>query len=264
MLDTVPLQTRFLDHADHYARWSGLAIGIEIARQLLTIESGDITTPLVLAVTAFGLCAVAGVLIGDALTLRPQEAVRTASLAPRLVRDHMPPRMTPLLLLEAGSLLALLVMGAVTASSSSDRTGGAGRAMEVVCDGVRSSVGPWPGLYYSGPMFGALVVATSACVWALRRIAFGPGDHQQRRDRAWAIVGAWGLLVSCQVLLVVLTFLVALIDGPCAGPLGAVTVMVTCPLGVLSVFTLGWSLLTVVAPRAVDDGVTGEGSGEDE
>ncbi|MFI9797162.1 MULTISPECIES: hypothetical protein [unclassified Streptomyces] len=264
MLDTVPLQTRFLDHADHYARWSGLAIGIEVARQLLTIESGDITTPLVLAVTAFGLCAVAGVLIGDALTLRPQEAVRTASLAPRLVRDHVPPRMTPLLLLEAGSLLALLVMGAVTASSSSDRTGGAGRAMEVVCDGVRSSVGPWPGLYYSGPMFGALAVATPACVWALRRIAFGPGDHQQRRDRAWAIVGAWGLLVSCQVLLVVLTFLVALIDGPCAGPLGAVTVMVTCPLGVLSVFTLGWSLLTVVAPRAVDDGVTGEGSGEDE
>ncbi|WP_344408092.1 hypothetical protein [Streptomyces viridochromogenes] len=108
------------------------------------------------------------------------------------------------------------------------------------------------------------MVATSACVWALRRIAFGPGDHQQRRDRAWAIVGAWGLLVSCQVLLVVLTFLVALIDGPCAGPLGAVTVMVTCPLAVLSVFTLGWSLLTVVAPRAVDDGVTGEGSGEDE
>ncbi|MFF0304709.1 hypothetical protein ACFYTV_28875 [Streptomyces sp. NPDC004562] len=264
MLDTVPLQTRFLDHADHYARWSGLAIGIEVARQLLTIESGDITTPLVLAVTAFGLCAVAGVLIGDALTLRPQEAVRTASLAPRLVRDHVPPRMTPLLLLEAASLLALLVMGAVTASSSSDRTGGAGRAMEVVCDGVRSSVGPWPGLYYSGPMFGALVVATSACVWALRRIAFGPGDHQQRRDRAWSIVGAWGLLVSCQVLLVVLTFLVALIDGPCAGPLGAVTVVVTCPLGVLSVFTLGWSLLTVVAPRAVDDGVTGEGSGEDE
>ena len=56
MLDTVPLQSRFLDHADHYARWSGLAIGVEIARQLLTIESGDITTPLVFAVTAFGLC----------------------------------------------------------------------------------------------------------------------------------------------------------------------------------------------------------------
>jgi len=263
VLDTVPLQSRFLDHADHYARWSGLAIGVEVARQLLTIESGDITTPLVLAVTAFGLCAVVGVLIGDALTLRPQEAVRTASLAPRLVRDHVPPRMTPLLLLEAGSLLALLVMGAVTASSD-DRTGGAGRAMEVVCDGVRSSVGPWPGLYYSGPMFGALAVATPACVWALRRIAFGPGDHQERRERAWAIVGAWGLLVSCQVLLVVLTFLVALVDGPCAGPLGAVTVVVVCPLGLLSAFTLGWSLLTVVAPRAVDDGVTDEGSGEDE
>ncbi|MEU6547706.1 hypothetical protein [Streptomyces sp. NPDC046859] len=93
---------------------------------------------------------------------------------------------------------------------------------------------------------------------------FGPGDHRQRRDRAWAIVGAWGLLVSCQVLLVVLMLLVALTDGPCAGPLGAVTIVVICPLGLLSVFTFGWSVLTVVAPRAVDDGVADEGSGDDE
>ncbi|MFJ5061964.1 hypothetical protein [Streptomyces nigra] len=264
MLDTVPLQSRFLDHADHYARWSGLAIGIEIARQLLTIESGDITTPLVFAVTAFGLCAVGGVLIGDALTLRPQEAVRTASLAPRLVRDHVPPRMTPLLLLEAGSLLALLFMGAVTASSGREGIGGAGRVMEVACNGWHTSIGPWPGLYYSGPMLGALAVATPACVWALRRIAFGPGGHQQRRDRAWAIVGAWGLLVSCQVLLVVLMFLVAFMDGPCAGPLGAVTLVVICPLGLLGMFTFGWSLLTVVAPRAVDDGMADEGTYDDE
>ncbi|MFJ6837051.1 hypothetical protein [Streptomyces sp. NPDC091209] len=50
---------------------------------------------LVFAITAFGLCAVGGVLLGDALTLRPQEAVRTASLAPRLIRDQVPPRMAP-------------------------------------------------------------------------------------------------------------------------------------------------------------------------
>ncbi|MGW6962156.1 hypothetical protein [Streptomyces chartreusis] len=45
MLDTVPLQSRLLDHADHYARWSGLAIGIVLAQQLVTMESDDITTP---------------------------------------------------------------------------------------------------------------------------------------------------------------------------------------------------------------------------
>lgn len=160
MLDTVPLQSRLLDHADHYARWSGLAIGIVAAQQLVMMESGDITIPLVFAITAFGLCAVVGVLLGDALTLRPQEAVRTASLAPRLVRNHVPPRMAPLLLLQAASLVALLVMGAVTASSGPDRAGGAGRVINVACQGMGASLGPWPGLYYSGPMFAALAVGT--------------------------------------------------------------------------------------------------------
>lgn len=264
MLDTVPLQSRFLEHADHYARWSGLAVGIVAAQQLVTMESDDITMPLVFAITAFGLCAVGGVLLGDALTLRPQEAVRTASLAPRLVRVHVPPRMTPLLLLQAASLATLLVIGVVTASSDPGRIGGAGRVMTVTCEGIRTSLGPWPGLYYSGPMFAALAVGTPACVWALRRIAHGPGNDQQRRDRAWAITGAWGLLVSSQVLLVVLMIFVALTENACAGPLGAATIVVVCPLGLLSMFTFGWSLITVVAPRAVDDEAAGNGTFDDE
>ena len=39
MLDTVPLQSRFLDHADHYARWSGLAIGVEASPSLLALPT---------------------------------------------------------------------------------------------------------------------------------------------------------------------------------------------------------------------------------
>ncbi|MFI6008258.1 hypothetical protein ACIBAG_05435 [Streptomyces sp. NPDC051243] len=263
MLDHVPLQSRFLDHADHYARWSGLAIGMVAAQQLVTMESGDIAMPLVFAITAFGLCAVGGVLLGDALTLRPQEAVRTASLAPRLIRDQVPPRMAPLLLLQAASLVTLLVIGAVTASDP-ERTGRAGRVITVSCEGLRASLGPWPGLYYSGPMFAALAVGTPVCVWALRRIAHGPGDDQQRRDRAWAITGAWGLLVSSQVLLVVLMIFVALTENSCAGPLGAATVVVVSPLGLLSLFSFGWSLVTVVAPRAVDDEAADDGTYDDE
>ncbi|WNO76699.1 MULTISPECIES: hypothetical protein [unclassified Streptomyces] len=264
MLDTAPLQSQFLDHAEHYARWSGLAIGLVIAQQLVTMESGDITMPLVFAVTAFGLCAVGGVLLGDALTLRPQEAVRTASLAPRLVRHQVPPRMAPLLLLQAASLVTLLVIGAVTASSGPGRTGRAGRVLTVTCEGMPASLGPWPGLYYSGPMFAALAVGTPVCVWALRRIAHGPGDDQQRRDRAWAITGAWGLLVSSQVLLVVLMIFVALTEKACAGPLGVATIAVICPLGMLGLFTFYWSLVTVVAPRAVEDETADDGTFEDE
>jgi hypothetical protein len=254
MLDMVPIQSRLLDHVDHYARWSGLAIGIVVAQQLVTMESDDITMPLVYAITAFGLCAVGGVLLGDTLTLRPQEAVRTAHLAPRLIRDQVPPRMAPLLLLQAASLVTLLAIGAVTASSDPDRIGAGERVLLVTCEGIPAPLGPWPGLYYSGPMFATLAVGTTVCVWALRRIAHSPGDDQQRRDRAWAITGAWGLLVSSQVLLVVLMILVALTENACVGPLGAATILVICPLGLLSLFTSGWSLVTVGAPRAVDDG----------
>ncbi|TQK45468.1 hypothetical protein FBY35_7036 [Streptomyces sp. SLBN-118] len=114
-------------------------------------------------------------------------------------------------------------------------------------------------------MFAALAVGTPVCVWALRRIAHSPGDDQQRRDRAWAITGAWGLLVSSQVLLVVLMIFVALTEETaCAGPLGAATIVVTCPLGLLSLFTFGWSLVTVVAPRAVDDEAADDGTYDDE
>lgn len=265
MLDTVPLQDRILAHADRYARWSGLGIGVVGALQFGNMRHTDITQPLVFATAVFGLCAVGGVLLGDALTLRPWEAVRTASVAPRLVRDHVPPRMWRLLVFQAVSLGALLALAAITSSSSAvDRTGEWGRALTVTCDGAPTLIGPWPGVYYSGPMFAALAVGTPVCVWALRRIAHGPGGDQQRRDRAWAITGAWGLLVSSQVMLAVLMIFVTLTDNGCAGPLGAATLVVLCPLGLLALFSFGWSLLTVVAPRAVEDEAADGGVFDDE
>lgn len=58
--------------------------------------------------------------------------------------------------------------------------------------------------------------------------------------------------------------LVALTETSCAGLLGAVTIVAICPLGLLSLFTFGWSLVTVVAPRAVDDEVADDGTFADE
>lgn len=253
MLGTAPPQYRLLDHADHYARWSGLAIGIVAAQALSTLGDVEFEQRVVFAITAFGLCAVAGVLLADALTLRPQEAVRTASLAPRLVRDHVPPRMGPLIVLQGISLVVLLVITAATASVDPDRVFVTGKVVATTCNGMRETLGPWPGLYYSLPTFGALAIATPTCVWALRRIAHGPGEEQQRRDRAWAVTGAWGLLVSSQQLYAVLMVSVSLTETGCAGALGALTFWVFYPLALLNVFTVVWSLVTVVAPRAVDD-----------
>lgn len=253
MLDAAPLQSRFLDHADHYARWSGLAIGIIAAQGLSTLGDIEFEQRVVFCITAFGLCAVAGVLLADALTLVPQDAVRTASLAPRLVRDHVPPRMGPLIALQGLSLTVLLAIAAVTASVDSDRIFTTGKVVAVTCNGMRTSLGPWPGLYYSLPIFGALAIATPTCVWALRRIAHGPGLEQQRRDRAWAVTGAWGLLVSSQQLYAVLMLSVSLTETGCAGVMGVLTFWVFYPLALLNLFTVVWSLVTLVAPRAVND-----------
>ncbi|MFD7875948.1 hypothetical protein ACFV5G_17905 [Streptomyces sp. NPDC059766] len=258
MLDAAPLQRRILDHADHYARWSGLAIGIVVAQALSTLVHIEFEQRVVFCITAFGLCAVAGVLLADALTLVPQDAVRTASLAPRLVRDHVPPRMGPLIALQGVSLTVLLAIAAATASIDPDHIFSTGKVVTVTCNGMQVPLGPWPGLYYSLPMFGALAVATPTCVWALRRIAHGPGGEEQRRDRAWAVTGAWGLLVSSQQLYAVLMVSVSLTDTGCAGAMGALTFWVFYPLALLNLFTVGWSLATLVVPRSVNDDATGE------
>ncbi|WP_329224796.1 hypothetical protein OHB07_00420 [Streptomyces sp. NBC_00111] len=264
MLDTAPPQYRLLDHADHYARWSGLATGLVVAQALSTLGGVEFEQRVVFCLTAFGLCAVAGVLLADALTLRPQQAVRTASLAPRLVRDHVPPHMGPLIALQGLSLVVLLVITAATASLDSDRVFSMGKALTLTCNGMRATTGPWPGLYYTLPMFGALAIATPTCVWALRRIAHGPGAEQQRRDRAWAVTGAWGLLVSSQQLYAVLMVSLALTETGCSGALGMLTFWVFYPLALLNLFTAAWSLVTVVAPRAVADEAAAEGSDDDE
>lgn len=136
MLDTAPPQYRLLDHADHYARWSGLAIGLVVAQALSTLGDVEFEQRVVFCLTAFGLCAVAGVLLADALTLRPQEAVRTASLAPRLVRDHVPPHMGPLIALQGLSLVVLLVITAATASVDPDRVFSTGKVLTLTCNGM--------------------------------------------------------------------------------------------------------------------------------
>jgi hypothetical protein len=257
MLDTDRPESRLRARADHYARWAGPAVGVAAAPLWATIDitnlghsSFDFGVPLVSFVTAFGLCTVGGVLLGDALTPRPREAVRTASLTPRRVRDYVPPRITLLLLLQAVFLVALVGIGDATATQgAADRVIGA-MVSDGGCDGTEPPVILWPGILDSRQILGSLVIGTVACAWALRRIARRPGDEQQRRDRARAIVAAWGVLVSGLLLPVVLMIATYLADSSCGGMMGSVASLAIYPLGLLALLTLAWSLFTVVAPRA--------------
>lgn len=254
MLDTARPESR--PRADRYARWAGLAVGPVAAPLWATmdirpfgIDSG-FNLPLVGGIMAFGLCVVGGVLLGDAFTPRPLEAVRTASLTPRQLRDHVPPRMTPLLLLQAVFFVGLVGLGA--AMTSPDAVLQVSRALLANCDGVTGPpVSLWPGMFYGSQILASFAIGTVACAWALRRIAHRPGDDQQRRDRSLAITAAWGVLVSTQLLVLLLTVDSFLRRGNCAaGALGTVTALMIYPMGLLALFTLAWSLFTVVMPRA--------------
>ncbi|MFF7128382.1 hypothetical protein [Streptomyces sp. NPDC008240] len=230
---------------DRYARWTGLIVGALAGRWLSSLDHGD---GVLYAIPAFGLCAVAGVLAGDALTPPAQGTVRTAGLAPRRVRAYVPPRVTWLLLALAGALVVLLVVAGAIASP--DDLGHAGRALTATCRGVTQSATPWPGFHYGLPMLSSLAVATAACGWSLRRIATRPGDEQSRRDRSLAVVAAWGLVVSASLLGAASTASGALMDISCDGTAGTVANAVLWPLATLALATVPWTLVTVCSPRA--------------
>ncbi|ELS55483.1 hypothetical protein [Streptomyces viridochromogenes] len=230
---------------DRYARWTGLAVGALASRWLLPLSNGEGT---LYAIVAFGLCAVAGVLLGDVLTAPRRGAVRTAALTPRRVRDYVPPRMTALLLGLATALVVLLTAAATVASP--DDLGRAGRALTLTCRGVTESAGPWPGLYYGLPILASLAVATAACGWSLRRIATRPGDEQSRRDRALAIVAAWGLVVSSSLFGAASMVSGALMSTTCDGALGVAGNWTVWPLGLIALLTAPWCLFTIISPRA--------------
>ena len=256
MPDTLDADSRFPTHTltrtDHYVRRVGLAAGAAAAGGLATMDSSlfgnDIAAALVYALTAFGLCAVAGVLAADALTPRPSAAVRTAGLAPRRVRDRVPRRMTPLLLFQAAALLVLLAIGAATAAP--DALSRAGRAFTVTCGDLTETHSPWPGAFYATPVLVSLTLGTVGCAFALRRIARRPGDEAQRSRRSSAVTAAWGLLISSQLLGVDVMIAGTLTSMTCATTATTVAALATYPLGLLALITLAWCLITVVAPRA--------------
>ncbi|MFF1404986.1 hypothetical protein [Streptomyces sp. NPDC058294] len=231
--------------ADRYARWTGLATGALAAWRLSTLDHGN---GVLYAIPAFGLCAVAGVLVGDTLTAPARATVRTAGLAPRRVRDYVPPRMTWLLVVLAVSLVALLATAGAVATP--DDMGRAGRELTLTCRGMTEGHGPWPGLFYGLPMLASLAVATGACGWSLRRIATRPGDEQSRRDRSLAIVAAWGIVVSTSLLGAASTASGALMSMTCDGAAGTAANVVLLPLIVVSLTTALWMLFTVCSPQA--------------
>ncbi|WP_254705825.1 hypothetical protein [Streptomyces vilmorinianum] len=242
MLDTTTPATS----ADRYARWAGLVAGAGAATYVAGTDSLGIG--LLFALPAFGLCAVAGVLLGDALTPRPTGTVRAAGLTPRRMRDLAPRRLTALLLAQGGFLAVLLAVAAALASP--DDMGRAGRSLVASCHGMTEAAGPWPGLFYGLPAAVAVTVATVVCAGSLRRVTHRPGDPERRLERASAIVAAWGILVAGTLAGTAVRAGATLRGLSCDGAIGTAAVWVLLPVALLALCTTLWCLYTVLSPRA--------------
>ncbi len=244
-VDTVPTASP----AVRYSRWAGLLIGAVATRIVGQAWDAEADIGVLYAIVAFGLCAIMGVLAGDALTARPRGPVRTAGLAPRQVRDYVPPRMTPFLIAQAGVVVVLVVAAAILARS--DEASRAGHPLAFACqDGSVIGIRSWPGVHNGLPILTCLAVSTAACLWSLTWIARRPGDDQTRHDSALTVVAAWGLLVSALLLGIASTVSGDLMSTTCDGTLVRIGAALLWPTALVALVTVSWCLFTVISPKA--------------
>lgn len=227
-------------------RWGGLVVGVAVDRVVTFSPESDVD--LLYAVPVFGLCGVGGVLLADLLVHRAAGGVRQAEITPRRVRDHVPRGLTMSLGVQALLLTVLLVLCLGMASpGAADQAGG---ALSRSCHGATQIVGPWPGASYARPAFGGLVVGTAVCALVLRRVTLRAASDEQRRTRARATIGAWGLLVAVPLFAVSSTMALAVLALACGGPVESVIVWGLGLTAFVSAMTAGWALGALLLPQA--------------
>lgn len=184
-------------------RLLGLVGGLAAAMVMLRLREhwvGSLSE--VVAPAAFGLVVVTGVALGE-VAVRPRRTPgpRTASLRPRTVRSYAPRVTTALVAAMGGLLAATLLLTTVTADRAGD---GRLRALACRTGDVTSVVTPYPGLYYSAPLAGVLLLTLAVAAVAARRVVTRPrglattdhGDDVLRRRSITVIVAAVGVAVS--------------------------------------------------------------------
>jgi hypothetical protein len=200
--DSTPASPR-LGGARRACRLAGIAVGavaVWLVGGLGTVGEGSL-----LAGPVFGLCVLAGVLLGELLAPRPGGPVRVAGLRVRRFWDFAPRRGGVAAALATGALLALSFAGTATATDSGDATG---RVLTVTCSDETFPSSPYPGWFYTHTALLALVIGLVATLVVLRRIARSPwpideaadaAESALRRRSAEAAVAGYGVLVVTMV-----------------------------------------------------------------
>ncbi|MBS2965926.1 hypothetical protein KGA66_22970 [Actinocrinis puniceicyclus] len=211
-----------MTHTTAAWRWGGVGAGTLVAG--VAAESGALGRGMMLAAPLFGLCVLAGVLVGESSVGAPGGPTRLAAVEVRRVRDFLPRQLSNAVATAACALAALLL--ATTAAASPDDLGRAGRLLVCRCSPISSEAhGPWAGSFYSVPLAGVVVVGIVTAILALRQIVRRPrpldpsgrivSDDVHRRHAADAVTGACGVLVTIPLIGVCLVTAGALLSITC-------------------------------------------------
>jgi hypothetical protein len=186
-------------------RLVGLGVGIAAATALIMDPSESLGLGVALAPPTFALCLLCGVIVGEVFARPTVGATRTASIEVRSARAFLPRSMLWWVSGTGSVLFGFLLV--TTMLAVPDDMGRSGRAISVACGpDVVAAASPWPGLYYSLPIGGAVLLGVAVATLAARVVAGRPRpqveesgrnvDDQLRRTAGRTIVAAVGVLVA--------------------------------------------------------------------
>lgn len=167
--------------------WVGVAVAVVGVVAIAAVE--DLGRGLMLGPVVLGLVLTAATAAGEVITARTPGAAgdgdREVLLEVRTVRGLVPPGR--LVLATAGVIAALLTTLAASLVSRADDLGRAGRTIPY--DGIDGSFGwrgPWPGWFYTVPVWVLLVILLVAVAAVLRLVVdrrrSGPSERERFLD----------------------------------------------------------------------------------
>ncbi len=203
-------------------RWAGVTGGLVAGGA--AAASGALGRGLLLAAPVFGLCVLAGVVVGETSVRSPKGRTRMAALEVRRVRDYLPRGLARAVVGAAALLLALLAV--TTATGTADDVGRPGRMLLLQCTtALQQGASPWPGSFYSVPLVALVLTGLVAASAALRVVVRRPragadtatvaADDALRQRAAQTITGACGILVTLPLAGACLLTAVALLSLSC-------------------------------------------------
>lgn len=254
-LRATPGERRQPDAADlGTSRWRALGLLVGLAAGVLMLSGGGLGRGPMLAAPVFGLCVLAGVIVGELRVSAPGGPTRRATLEVRRLRDYVPRGLTAAV--AATTMLLGGILVATTLAGSGDDLGRAGRSLARECSAVNSeAAGPWPGSYYSLSLAATVGVgllgAAVASLLIVRRPRQGVGhpvNDTPRRRAVSAVVAASGVLVAVPLIGVSLTAAGALFSISCRPGWWSVLAWSLLILSVAVILLLGWCAAALLPP----------------